>query len=84
MTTPTRVGKTGLPVLRPGKLREQVLAVLTGDPTRAWSVGEISRALGDRSTGAVQGRAQAAHRTRPRRHRTHRPAPPLARGSPHP
>ncbi|MGH3814952.1 MAG: AAA family ATPase, partial [Pseudonocardiaceae bacterium] len=55
MTTPasTKTGKTGLPILRPGQLLQQVAATLAGDPDRSWSVSDVARELGGRSHGAV-------------------------------
>jgi MoxR-like ATPase len=46
-------GRSGLPKLRAGELRAQVLAALAADPDRAWTVGQVSAALGGRSSGAV-------------------------------
>jgi hypothetical protein len=52
VTGPARTA-AGLPRLRPGALRAEVLATLHADPGRAWKVGELAHTLGGRSAGAV-------------------------------
>ncbi|GGJ89902.1 hypothetical protein GCM10010123_19650 [Pilimelia anulata] len=54
MATPSGgVNADGSPTLRPGQLQAMVLGHLAEDDSRHATVGEIAKALGGRSTGAV-------------------------------
>lgn len=58
MTHPSPGTKSGLPKLGAGKLRAQVLAIIAATPERHHNAGEIARALGGRSSGAVRAALQ--------------------------
>lgn len=62
MTTPDRPTRSGLPKLRPGQLRDQILDILAKNPAVSWSVAEVSAMLGGRSSGAVGNALQSLTR----------------------